>query len=395
MTGIAKEGRIALSQPVMKKQNLSMALNLMVERRRVSRSDLARAMGLSKPAITRIVAELIAAGYAHETSVEAGSGRGRPAQYIEIRPGRRCFVGFDLRLDRLAICARDMSGEIVEMSFFDSSAASEPAGLFDFMETHLRRLEGVTGMPFSGIGISIPGRLKGWPFVEELARRFGPDCPPVHVADVAQCAAIAGWNEVSTAEDEDLVHLQMGLGAGLGYAGRRNADLMRASNRFRIAHLPMLKDGPVCTCGARGCLDAVASFTALEGYAAPCGIDVAAGPKHMNEYCEELRRLHEGGDPAATEAILTVADWLGRSGASVMNLLAPSRMTIGGYPLALGTVFRDRFLQTIEEYAPGASARVVETPFGDDASIIGAVALAMHDTLADPLTKPAAPVVGG
>jgi predicted NBD/HSP70 family sugar kinase len=388
MTDIAKGGQIALSQPVMKKQNLSMALNLVVERRRISRSDLARATGLSKPAITRIAADLIAAGYVHETTVETGSGRGRPAQYIEIRPGRRFFVGFDLRLDRLAICARDMSGETVEMSFFDSSAAREKAGLFDFMETHLRRLEGLTGMPFSGIGISVPGRLNGWPFADELSARLGAVCPPVHVEDVSQCAAIAGWNELSASGAEDLAHLQMGLGAGLGYAGRRRSDPIHG-RVFRVAHLPLMKDGPACSCGARGCLDAVASFTALEGHAAACRIDVAPGPNRMNAYCEELRHLAERGDTTAIEAILTVADWLGRGGASVMNLVAPSRMTIGGYPLALGQTFRAKFLETIEEYSPGGSLRVVETPFGDDASIMGAVTLAMRDTLADPLMQPA------
>ena len=89
----------AVSAPVMRRHNLSLALRTIWDAGRISRTELARKLNLSKPAITRIVGDLIGAGYLDETSDHTASGRGRPSSYLHLRPGMHYFIGVDFRVD--------------------------------------------------------------------------------------------------------------------------------------------------------------------------------------------------------------------------------------------------------------------------------------------------------
>lgn len=400
MTGISV-GQAA-SQQAMRRHNLSLALRTIVQRGAISRTELARTLSLSKPAIGRIVNDLTDAGYVSETEARPASGRGRPSTAISLRAGQHYFIGVDFRVDRLAIQARDLAGEVLYNHHFPVARTAPAEQVVATLARRIRSLEAAVGGLPSGIGVSLPAEFDDpgttvvrslyfeWqhvPFHSLLQQALGSDSPPILISDISSCAAIATWREVARSGATDVAHLQIGIGAGVGLAGR-DFPIGRRPRLFRrFGHLPLDRGGARCKCGAAGCLDAVAGFDALLRYAAPTGLTVGRRSEAISDYCTALlaRSLH--GDVAASYAISTVAEWFGRAAATVINLVNPSRITLGGYPLHLGDAFLDPFLEAIEPFAPGGSELVVATSLGDEASVVGAVLLAMHPAMSDPLSN--------
>jgi glucokinase len=161
----------------------------------------------------------------------------------------------------------------------------------------------------------------------------------------------------------------------------------RTLSCMEIGHLPVLADGPLCGCGQRGCLEAVASRLAISAAAAaaafrgeaPCllkeaGTDLAAIRS------KTLARSVAGGDEAVRRILEQSARWIGVGVAALVNLLAPEVVILGGGLVdALPELFRD-------EVAAAANQRVMPSfrgsfavkvaELGDDATVLGAAALA-------------------
>ncbi|WDR05197.1 ROK family transcriptional regulator [Devosia rhodophyticola] len=389
-----------LAQPLIRRHNLATALRIIWEIQEITRTQLAEAMGLSKPAITRIVGDLVQAGYVHETEVRPSSGRGRPSLYLGLRSRQHYFIGIDYRLDRLAIQARDFDGTLLHDHHYPIMNRASADQIIERLATYVRAVADEIGFMPSGIGVSIPASvtsdragiksssfevLHNTPFASLLQKAVGPDCPTILLGDVAACAAIANWREIAPSTQGQLVHIQIGIGAGLGHASAEHPFGPPAPPINRFGHLPLERGGRQCKCGAYGCLNAVAGFDALTRYAAPTGLAVGDSSDAINDYCAALLDLHLAGNNDATVAIATAADWLGRGAAALINLVNPTSITLGGYPLALGDAFLVPFLAAIEPFAPGSDALYTATRLEDDASVFGAVLLGMNEVLSNPL----------
>lgn len=390
----------AVSAPVMRRHNLSLALRTIWDAGRISRTELARKLNLSKPAITRIVGDLIGAGYLDETSDHTASGRGRPSSYLHLRPGMHYFIGVDFRVDRMAVQARDLAGNIIYDRHYPVLRGDKVGHVVAVFTETINAAAAQVGTRPAGIGISLPAELSldgetvvssvyfDWrnvPFIAMLRQALGAGWPTITLSDVSSCAAMANWRELAPTGVSDLANVQVGVGAGVGFAGHkfpadRNRTLMK-----RFSHLPMQRHGPRCTCGAQGCLDALVGFDALVGSAERCGIALRQDADAMNAFCADLLALHRQGRPEATAAIETAAQWFARATAIVISAVSPARVTLGGYPLHLGEVYLDAFMTELESIAPAATGLMTTTSLGDEASVAGAVLLGMQSLMIDPL----------
>jgi predicted NBD/HSP70 family sugar kinase len=390
----------AVSQPLMRRHNLSLALRAIWDAGQITRTQLAQALSLSKPAITRIVNDLAEAGYVQETEDRTAGGRGRPSTYLELRPGRHYFIGVDFRVDRMAIEARDLVGTVLYDRHFAVARQDSIGDVVATLAERVRALAAEIGSKPAGIGVSLPVELSGdgavvlsstyfdWrnvPFVSLLQAALGTGYPVPRLDHISSCAAIANWREIARTGADDLVHIQVGVGAGAGFASRQFPTGRGTKFFRRFGHLPMELHGPLCKCGAEGCLDAVVGFGALTRHAAPCGLEVGAGPEAVAEFCTSLYALHREGSGAATLAITNVAQWFGRAAAIVINAATPSRVTLGGYPLYLGDAFLEPFVEALEPFAPGGGSLITTTTLGDEASVVGAVLLGVYPVMDDPL----------
>lgn len=121
---------------------------------------------------------------------------------------------------------------------------------------------------------------------------------------------------------EDFLVVTIGRGIGMGAVV--NGRMMRGAGggAGEFGHIPMVEDGPACTCGRRGCLEALASDPALVGQAQAAGLKV--------ENAVDLLALAKAGDAMATDLYRRAGGWLGRGLATLVNLFNPHRIILSG-----------------------------------------------------------------
>jgi glucokinase len=182
-----------------------------------------------------------------------------------------------------------------------------------------------------------------------------------------------------------MLTLGTGIGGGLVLGGRLQRGWIGAG--AELGHMVVDMDGPPCQgqCPNRGCLEVMASGSALVREAS---LRVARRPDtalgHALEEGRELTgpfvtELAHDGDPVARDALETVGRALGVGLSSLVNLLNPEVIVIGGGVIAAGEMLLEPARREMRERAllPGRDAvRVVAAAFGEEAGMIGAALMA-------------------
>ncbi len=385
-------------QTRIRQHNRLLTLAAVAQQRGLTRAALATSLRLSKPAVSRIVTELIKAGLLTETAAEPTTGRGRPTSRLTLSTGRHLFVAVDVRVDGLLVQARELDGAVLAESRHALPRTTGVDRTVALIAGRIEALSGQLGRRPDGIGLAVgsgiddAGRVvtgssyRPWRDVslpELIIDRLGWSPGPVPMRDVSTCAALGNWQEIAADPTiSTLAHLQIGIGAGGGLV-RRGAALPVVGS-LPISHLPMRAGGPICACGARGCLDAVAGFDALVRLGGPTGLTPKPGPGTVQRYCAALVGLADAGDHTARRVINESAGWFGRAAATVITIVRPDRISYGGYPLLLGPRFRERFLAVAADHAPAIGSMLIDTRQADGASVTGAFWLALGEFLAEP-----------
>jgi predicted NBD/HSP70 family sugar kinase len=174
-------------------------------------------------------------------------------------------------------------------------------------------------------------------------------------------------------EDVIYIRLSAGIGAGLILSGQP----YRGSGGIagEVGHILSDPDGPICRCGNRGCLEAVASPVAVAGL-----LERSIGhPVSVNELLALVAEGHRGARRAVSDA----GEAVGRAVASLVNTLNPERVIVGGDLAQAGPVLLDPIAAAIERHAvpPAAAvAEVVPGLLGERAEVLGAAALILART---------------
>ena len=147
-------------------------------------------------------------------------------------------------------------------------------------------------------------------------------------------------------------------------------------------------DGPQCACGSRGCLEALASGSAIgrmgrEAAAQEAGARIlrhTGGEKNAVTGAHVAMAAAEG-DPKAQAILSSATRALGIGVANVMNALGPELIVLGGGVVAKNG---DRFVSSVAETAragalPGCSVPVVRAALGERSGALGALALARDE----------------
>ena len=236
--------------------------------------------------------------------------------------------------------------------------------------------------PESGIVFHAPN-LPGWtniPLRAELERRLG--CV-VRIGNDANLAALGEWRHGAGRGVEDLIYLTLstGIGGGVITGGR----LLTGSRGLaaELGHLPVLTDGPICSCGKAGHLEAVASGTAIARRAREL---LAAGePSDLRGLpeAEAVAEAAQRGDPLAVRVMTEAGEVLGRALAGLVHIFNPQRIVLGGGVVNAGDVFLEparRSLRT-EVMHPAflEGLEVVTAAFGDESGLVGAAVLGTMD----------------
>jgi glucokinase len=237
-----------------------------------------------------------------------------------------------------------------------------------------------TGMAV--IAVNLP--LANVPFADLMAERIGL---PVFVDNDANVAALAEHRAGAARGAENAVMLTIGTGIGGGLI--LGGELFRGSTgaAAELGHVVIDMNGPRCqgNCPNRGCVEALASGTALEREAAriaeeqpDSGLGRArdAGRPLTGPLVTEL--AHDG-DHSAIEVLTLIGSRLGVAIASLVNIFNPDVVVIGGGVIAAGELLLEPARAEVAARALPPSkdeVRIVAARFGGEAGMVGAAQLA-------------------
>jgi len=226
--------------------------------------------------------------------------------------------------------------------------------------------------------------LDGVPFRDLMSERLGRR---VVVDNDATCALMAEWRAGAASGVRDALLLT--LGTGIGGAILADGRIYRGGGAAgELGHVVVDVDGEECACGNRGCLETVASGTAIgrAGAAAADGApDSALGRAQAAGRAVTgplVTELAADGDAVARGVVAEAGRRLGAGLSGLANAFNPEVIVIGGGASAAGDLLlgpaREEFAR--RALGPNASVRIVAAHYGDEAGMLGAAAMAMEET---------------
>ena len=243
-----------------------------------------------------------------------------------------------------------------------------------------------------GMGFGFPGQIDcqkgivrlapnipGWvnvPIASIMEKEFGI---PTRVDNDVRTAALGELNYGAGVGCKNLVCITVGTGIGSGLV--INGKLVRgASNAAgEIGHIKLNMDGgPLCGCGDRGCLEAYASGPYIRGGKSTKYRELAN--PDITPYIVAVAAKE--GDPVAKQIFRIMGEYIGMGLTSVVNLLNPEKIIIGGGVAEAGDILLEPIRETIQKRAmtiQKEAVKIVPAQLGNTAGVIGASLLIKQD----------------
>jgi predicted NBD/HSP70 family sugar kinase len=362
----------------------------------MSRAALAETVGLTKSTISLLVRELIDEGWLSESALRTTGALGRRATPLQIDGSRLALLGADLGISAARIVATNLLGEVLAELELPYSDTADTAGCIALMAQGLQTLtasEALAGRTMLGIGVGLHGVVDdatgvlhyaphlGWRNVDvgsQLRAHFAGMALaelPLFIQNEANVAALAELEFSGQIGTDPLIYLSIGHGVGAGIIV--NGRLLTGLYGFagEVGHTILQQDGPPCSCGRRGCADALIGLQAL--------MDEVHGKRQPStpEQLQQLFREADAGDAAAVRAVEAAGRNLGVLLNNLWVAFDPMCIVIGGAALRLGERFIAPGRQVLDDCATATqlAAPTVRTPhFGHNAIAIGGAAMARH-----------------
>lgn len=387
----------------MKQMNQQLVLQLIQGRGPISRNEISEISGLSPASVSGITGTLIEMGLVREVGEAEGTGRaGRRAVLLRLDPQAGFVVGVKLAMTAITCVLTDLDANVLRTLVQPLPSSGPGVAPFDPTATvratitaieDLLHDAGIEPGRLLGIGVGINGTVDadagvscvaphfGWrevPFAAPLARHFGI---PISLENDARALTIAEQWFGAGREVDHFVTVVVGHGIGAGFVS--NGQLVRgfSSGAGEFGHVTMQADGPVCSCGRRGCLEALAGIPAIlrEVQAA-----LAAGePSLLSPHgltIETIAQAAECGDALAQRVLENAGRWLGLGMASLVNVLNPELIVLNGEALALGPAYLKPMEAALRRHTFAGMAdalRILIEPSGNEVWARGAACVVL------------------
>jgi len=355
-----------------------------------SRADLARVLAVSPALMTQLTKDLIADGLLVELDHSPSQG-GRPARMLGLVTSAGRAIGVKVAPDHVAFVEVGIAGAVLRSASepFDAAASTM---LTDLSVLLKRFIAGGGQEPLLGVGVGVPGSVDrqgsglvdsaqlGWrqaPIGATLRREL--DLPVIVENNVNALAMAERLYGLGRHHDNFMV---LTIGTGIGASFVADGAVLRGNSGAsgEIGHIPVLVDGPLCTCGNRGCLEAIIGEAALVRTARERGVIGAESGMAA------LRLAADAGDEAATGVFSEAGHLLGRTLAGIVHTIDPeivfilgegtaswSHWSFGFEPALRSALMPSRRGIAIavetwqdESWAQGAASLVFATPFDSE-----------------------------
>jgi glucokinase len=234
--------------------------------------------------------------------------------------------------------------------------------------------------PYTGIIVETPN-IPAWtnyPLAELLTNKYNV---PAYIGNDANLAVLGEWLYGAGKGHHDIVYLTISTGIGGGViSGDKLIEGFRGM-ATELGHITVLHDGPICSCGVRGHLEAVASGPAIAKYFSEqitAGRKSSLGPGVVT--ARQISEAAKKGDELAKEAFIRAGEFIGQATADFLHMFNPSIVIFGGGVSLSGDLLLDPVKDSIrrhimdETYLDGLL--ITTAKLGDDAGLLGSLAQA-------------------
>lgn len=360
----------------------SAVLGLLGTRGQASRTEIAQALNISPATVTQVTKVLLARGLIEELDLVPSRG-GRPARMLGLVRSAGFAIGAKVAADHVVVIETELDGSVRR----SASHAFQP-GAADALD-RLGVLLGAMVLGHEGhllgIGIGVPGSVDsqasgvvnaptiGWTDVRVgAALRAALDVPVLVDNDVNTLAAAERLYGVGrTLSSYLIVTIGRGVGCGIVVDG----SIYRGSHggAGEIGHIPVHVDGPVCGCGARGCLESYIGERALVRRAIADGVIRQRGSQRG------LLAAARSGDERACLIYREAGQLLGRALAGVVHTLDPEAVVLMGEGIDAWAFWEPGFNHSLRGHLMPArrGVPVVVEPWSEEKWALGAASLVL------------------
>jgi glucokinase-like ROK family protein len=370
---------------------------------RISRSEVSSITGWSKAKASQEIRSLVEKGYLLEVGEGVSQG-GRKPRLLRINNELGYVAGIDIGATSVEIALADVTGSILRQCSEVTDVRLHPEdvlGRCSQLLLEMLQAQGAVSDQILGIGVGVPGPVdfargvlvapplmpewEGFPMRDFFKKVFTSAF--VVVDNDVNIMALGEQRAGEAAGIDHFIFVKIGTGIGAGIIS--NGKIHRGSDGCAgdIGHICVDKQGPLCACGNRGCLEAMAAGPAIASRARESARNGSSQilrqmweanggdlrPEDVNAACRE-------GDQAALDIIRDSSQMIGDVLASLVNFFNPSHIFVGGGI----TNFGNHLLVAIRKAVLHRSLPLATTHLsikfsrmGSNVGVMGAIALAL------------------
>lgn len=306
-------------------------------------------------------------------------------------------IGVDLGGTKISTALSTLDGKILSQTVVPTDAAEGEVPVLNRVIGTIQDVlvaSQITSDEVEAIGIGSPGPLdakkgviittpnlpfKNYNLVDPIKLKFDI---PVYLDNDANVAAIGEFMFGAGKGKKNIVYFTVSTGVGGGAVLNGQAYRGNTSNALEIGHITVNPNGPRCNCGNVGCLEAIASGTAIgkSGRDAVLSKVETSLRNYEKITSYEVFKEAEKGDEVAKEIIENAMNYLGIGVANAISIFDPEMVIIGGGVASAGDIVFDSVRKVVNKRcfkSMAESCEIVPAGLGVDAGVVGAVALAI------------------
>ncbi|MBH0009649.1 ROK family protein [Salinibacterium sp. SWN1162] len=349
-----------------------------------TRTDLISQLGWSRITLARRLDELLNAAIIVSAG-QSDSRGGRPPEEFVVNKDAGLLLAMDIGGSHSRLAITDLVSTILLEDEADIGLGHGPDDIFDWscqVFDHMLAQLGKSRADVRGIGVGVPGPVDSasgriaspqlnsqWADVV-VKDYFPADYRAVFAVDRDVNILAVSEHRLGWPEYDDAIVLKVGMGIGCSLVLNGRVYHGGRGGAGDVAHSPV-GGTERCLCGRTGCLDTVASGSAIERELRALGASVRTSA--------DIVALAESGHEGVAQLLAQAGDQIGRALLDPVALLNPSVVVVGGNIAQAGPVFLDPIRERLLRDATDFSRRdlaVIPAKLGHQAGVIGASLIA-------------------